>query len=372
MGPAEFTAAVRKGKPAPVYFLRGPDRFLHEECRRALIESVPPQAREWCLSDIEFQPGRLAKELEGADQIPMLGSRNYFFFSDPEDFSHSTDEDAEALRVYLERPSPFSTVIFAAVDPDRRRRFIQLLEKNAGLVELRPPGRREAAAWAREYLSQTGVEIEEELAEEIAAKFENTSDRDRERAGVNLLWMRTELEKLLTARPGVKTLGRADLDLITAFREEHQIGKFLLAIAGRKTAEALGHLHALLASKTAETLLLWCVGDLFRQALKLQAEKSARVRRGDAPFGQARGGWARSGGAFSNWEIAATAVEKYSQEELLQSLRLARSTDLRIKSSWKDSKILLEFLAWNITVGKGSSAGGEQVPAPAVEDSSAL
>src|SRR2546428_7558839 len=83
MGPAEFIAAVRKGKPAPVYFLRGPDRFLHEECRRALIESVPPQAREWCLSDIEFQPGRLAKELEGADQIPMLGSRNYFFFSDP-------------------------------------------------------------------------------------------------------------------------------------------------------------------------------------------------------------------------------------------------------------------------------------------------
>ena len=147
MGPAEFIATVRKGKPAPVYFLRGLDRFLHEECRRALIESVPPQAREWCLSDVEFQPGRLAKELEGADQIPMLGSRNYFFFSDPEDFGHSTDEDAEALRVYLERPSPFSTVIFAAVDPDRRRRFIQLLEKNAGLVELRPPGRREAAAW---------------------------------------------------------------------------------------------------------------------------------------------------------------------------------------------------------------------------------
>src|SRR5207245_11404922 len=139
--------------------------------------------------------------------------------------------------------------------------------------------------------------------------------------------MCTELEKLLTSRPGVKTLGRADLDLITAFREEHQIGKFLLALAGRKTAEALSHLHALLASKTAETLLLWCVGDLFRQALKLQGEKCARVCGENPPFGQARGGWARSSGAFSNWEIAATAVEKYSQEELLQALRLARSTD---------------------------------------------
>src|SRR6059036_505804 len=80
MGPAEFIAAVRKGKPAPVYFLRGPDRFLHEECRRALIESVPPQAREWCLSDIEFQPGRLAKELEAPTRYPCWGAAITFSF----------------------------------------------------------------------------------------------------------------------------------------------------------------------------------------------------------------------------------------------------------------------------------------------------
>ena len=60
---------------------------------------------------------------------------------------------------YLERPSPFSTVVFLATEPDRRRRFIQLLEKKAQLVELRSPDRREAADWVKQFLQHAGVEI---------------------------------------------------------------------------------------------------------------------------------------------------------------------------------------------------------------------
>ena len=86
MTPTEFIVALRKAKTSPAYFLRGPDRFLHEECRRAIVASLPPEAREWCLAEIEFQPGRLERELEGARQMPMLGGHSFFLFSDPEDF----------------------------------------------------------------------------------------------------------------------------------------------------------------------------------------------------------------------------------------------------------------------------------------------
>ena len=127
MRPTEFIAALRKGKPGTAYFLRGPDRFLHEECRAAVVASLPAEAREWCLAEIEFQPGRLQHELEGASQMPMLGGHSFFIFSDPEDFKRAGDEEYEALAAYLDRPSPFATVVFAAVEPDRRRRFIQLL-----------------------------------------------------------------------------------------------------------------------------------------------------------------------------------------------------------------------------------------------------
>ncbi len=356
MNPAEFTAAIRKAKKAPAYFLRGPERYLHEVCREAVVKAVPAEAREWCLVEVEFEPGGLAREVEGANQMPMLGGHRYFYFSDPEDFEHASDDDTRALEAYLDRPSPFTTVVFAALEPDRRRRFIQLLEKKTQVVDIRPMTRHEAAAWAREFLEQAGVELDPELAEEIAAKFERAYDREPERSGINLLWMRTELEKTLTARPGAKRLERQDLELIVAFREDHEISAFLRALAERRSPEALERLHTLLASKTAETLLLWCIADLIRQALKLQGAAGPRgipAARGPS------GGWGRSRGAFYSSPNATLALEHYSRLELLRALRLVRQTDLGIKSSWKDSRTLLEFLVWQITVGQGARSAGE-------------
>jgi DNA polymerase III delta subunit len=384
MRPTEFITTLRKGKARPAYFLRGPDRFVHEECRKALVNSIPADARQWCLVEIEFQPGQLQRELEGADQMPMLGGHSFYFFSDPEDFKAASDEDHEALEDYLRRPSPFATVVFAACEPDRRRRFIQLLEKKAEVVEMLPLDRREASRWVIDFLDQAGVEIAAELAEDIAGKFEISHDwrAEAKRGGVNLLWLRTELEKLLTAKPGLKRLEPADLELIVAFREEREIGKLLRALAERKFGEAVEFLRALLGSKVAETLLLWCIGDLFRQALR--SPLSSTFDRGPARYGAGRdfrhpgpagtsagaGGWSRAANPYSTSEIARVAVRNYPREELLQALRAVRRADLGIKSSWKDSRILLEFLVWQIVAGKASTSEsplGEEVPAPSAE-----
>jgi len=355
MRPTEFIASLQKGRAGAVYFLRGPDRFLQEECRKAVVNSIPADSRQWCLEELEFAAGQLPHALEGAEQMPMLGGHNFLLISDSDDFKQAGDEDVEALRIYLARPSPFSTVVFLATEPDRRRRFIQLLEKKAQLVELRSPERREAADWAQQFLRHAGVEIADTLAEDIAGKFEISQDSRSASgpSGVNLLWMRTELEKLLTARQGIKRFEAADLEVLVAFREEHEIGKLLRAIGERKCAVALATLRELLASKVAETLILWCIADLFRQAL-----------RGASSYGN-RGGWSRGANPYSTSEIAPLTQKNYPREELLQAMRAVRRADLGIKSSWKDSRILLEFLVWQIVVG--NVALGGQISLPSTE-----
>lgn len=332
MGPTEFIQALRKGNLEPAYFHRGPDRFLHQECREAVRAAVPEESRAWCLAEIEFAPGTLEHELQAALQMPMLGGRSFFLFSDPEDFKHVADADTEALSNYLENPSPFATLIFSAAEPDRRRRFTQLLEKKSVVVEMRPLSVRQAAAWGREFLRRSGVEADAELMEEIAAKFEAPGSSRAPAEGVNLVWMRTELEKLLTALDEPRRLERADLPLIASFHEEHEIGKMLRAIAERRCAEALEMMRRLVAGKVAEALLLWSIGDLFRQALKAGGQ----------------GGWSQRTNPYSTWEIAPLARRRYTQNELASALRLVHQADLGIKSSWKDSRLLLEFLVWRI------------------------
>ncbi len=325
---------------------------MHEECRAAVLNAVPPEARAWCLAEIEFESGELERKLEDAHQIPMLAGHSYFLFSDPEDLRRAGDEDVEALEAYVAKPSPCATVVFAAIEPDRRRKFIQLLEKKSTVVELLPPDRHEAAHWLEQYLRRAGVAIAPELAEQVAARFEDRPDPRREtRPGVNLLGMRTEVEKVLTARPDAKQWEESDLENIVSFHEDHEINKLLEAIAERQVGRALERLRALLASKEPEALILWSIGDLFRQALK----SSASAGRG---YSSGYGGFYRSGKG-SPFEIAQRAAKRYSTEELGQALRRTRDTDLAVKSSWKDSRVLLEILVWQVTVGKAGSAWAE-------------
>src|SRR5215469_13859494 len=224
MRPTEFIAQVNSGKAGAVYFLRGPDIFLHEECRGAVVAAVPPEARAWCLTSVEFESGELARQLDNAHQMPMLGGRSFFLISDSDDFKRAGDEDVEALEAYFQNPPLFATVIFAAGEPDRRRRFAQLLEKKSTVVDMLPLDRSEAARWLEQYLRRAGVAITPELARDAAARFEDRPDpRSGARPGVNLLGLRTEVEKVLTARPGAQRLEAGDLDEIVSYREDREI-----------------------------------------------------------------------------------------------------------------------------------------------------
>jgi DNA polymerase III subunit delta len=361
MRPTEFIAQVNSGKAGAVYFLRGPDSFLHEECRAAVVAAVPAEARAWCLTSVEFESGQLARLLDNAHQMPMLGGRSFFLVSDSDDFRRAGDEDVEALEAYFKKPPLFATVIFAACEPDRRRRFAQLLEKKSIVVDVLPLDRKEAARWLEQYLRRAGVAISPEVARDAAARFEDRPDpRSGARPGVNLLGLRTEVEKVLTARPGAQRWEAADLDQIISYREDHEISKLLEAIADRQLGEAIARLRTLLASKEPEALILWSIGDLFRQALKNSSGRSSYGARG-------YGGWSRPGGRANTFDLAQRALERYSPDELAQALRRTRDTDLAVKSSWKDSKVLLEILIWQVTSGWGGSTWAEPSWAGAAE-----
>ena len=160
MRPTEFITALRKGPVGAAYFLRGPDRFLQEECRKAVVNSIPPDSRQWCLTELEFAAGQLPACARRRRADAHVGRPQF-----PAHFRPGGFQVKRATRMWKRCartwsvPRPFSTVVFLATEPDRRRRFVTLLEKKAQLVELRSPDRREAADWVEHFLQHAGVEI---------------------------------------------------------------------------------------------------------------------------------------------------------------------------------------------------------------------
>ena len=57
MRSTEFITLLQKGQVGAAYFLRGPDRFLQEECRKAVVNTIPEDSRQWCLTELELPPG---------------------------------------------------------------------------------------------------------------------------------------------------------------------------------------------------------------------------------------------------------------------------------------------------------------------------
>ena len=243
-------------------------------------------------------------------------------------------------------------MIFLATEPDRAPALCPVAGKSGaacGVAFARTAGRLRTGR--SNFLQHAGVEIAGGLAEEIAGKFEISQD-SRSAAGpsaVNLLWMRTEFEKLLTARPGMKRLEPVDLEVIVAFREEREIGKLLRAIGERKCAAALATLRELLASKVAETLILWCIGDLFRQAM-----------RGVATYGN-RGSWSRGANPYSTLRRS-----PHSHRRIIPARSCCRPCTPFAARIWELSlRGRIPEFCWNFWCGKlwwAKESTGEELP----------
>ena len=321
MTPKQFVDRLRRGDWAPVYFFWGEEVFLHQKCRQELLKALPEEAHAWGVHSLEWRAGELAGVLDQASQMPMGGPRNLFLIRDPEDFSQAKEADYEALKAYLRQPPLFSTVVFMAEEPDRRRRFITLLFKQAEVVEMCRPEAAEVVRWISRLLQDQGVVIDREAAEELTENF-----------GRNLLWIHTELEKLRLSRPEQKRITVRDLESLVSLVENHEVTRLLRSIAERESRKALLQLAHLIRSHEPELRLLWHIGHLFRRSLSLNNYPGRYPAR---PGREA--------------DLLPQIVAKnYSYQECLQALRSVHEADLEIKSSWKETYLHLEFLIWKI------------------------
>ncbi len=360
-------AAAGSGRLRPGYVLAGDEIFLLDRCRAAVLKAfVPPDLRDFCLSDLDLAATSIFEVLDRAQTPSLMAPFQVIFVRGVRQLytRGAKKEEFAALDRYFRSPNPQALLLFIAdflripadarrMDMDDKNRYERLAEtlgEHCGLVELARVGEEYAMRWAVAAALDAGLRLEPDAARELVDAL-----------GADMMLVSSELEKLLlyaTGRAGVPTdrsssvglrgkitLGDAETMVLGA--KQRSLYELTDAITARDRVRALALLHGLLnssdAGEDAAIGHLYMLARTFRQMLVI-LEKNVR---------DARAIWQALWQGFRIPPFAADDLirqaRRYkSRRELTRALRLVARADLELRSSPPDKRLVLERLIYEL------------------------
>jgi DNA polymerase-3 subunit delta len=335
------------------YVLAGDEIFLLDRCRAAVLKAlVPPDLRDFCLSDLDLATTSIFEVLDRA-QTPSLMSPFQVVFVRNVRLLYTRGakkEEFAALDRYFRSPNPQALVVFVAdflrisndarrmemEDKNRFERLTETLGEHCGVVELARVSDDDAMRWVVSTVQESGSRVEPEAARELVDAL-----------GADMMMIASELEKLLLYTSGRGRITLGDVETMVLAAKQRSLYELTDAISSKNRARALALLQGLLnssdAGEDAAIGHLYMLARTFRQMLII-LEKNVRDSRA---IWQALWQGFRMP-PFAADELIRQARRYKSRRELTRALRLVARADLELRSSPPDKKIVLERLVYDL------------------------
>ena len=110
-------AAAGKGPLRPGYVLAGDETFLFDRCRAAVLKAfVPPDLRDFCLSDLDLAATSIFEVLDRAQTPSLMAPFQVIFVRNVRQLytRGAKKEEFAALDRYFRSPNPQALMIFVA------------------------------------------------------------------------------------------------------------------------------------------------------------------------------------------------------------------------------------------------------------------
>ncbi len=159
---------------------------------------------------------------------------------------------------YLEDPSPDSDLVMLGQKLGARERLLAAVKKAGEVHDFKQPTGKALAKWATGHAKKQGLELPEEVAEELVARCSDNKTRA----------MR-EVEKLALYAEGAATM--EDVEALVSPDLQSNIFRFVDAVGAGDRGQALGLLESLLGTGEPPLRILYMIRRQFRLLARAKA-----------------------------------------------------------------------------------------------------
>jgi len=238
--PAALRTQIASGSIGPLYVLAGEDDAEKAAVAGEFAEMVDEGLRAFNVDRLYGAEADVDDLVQAAATLPMMAPRRLVLILEAEQLlipkreSKAAEEDQERLEAFIADPPPHATVVFVCGPLDQRRRIVKQLMQAAQVVNCGTIGdEADAERWVKARAAGIGAPLDAGAVRALVR-----------RTGLDLVRLRAGLERLALYAMGQPAVTAADVRQAVPAAPEAQADFGIANAIGRNNAaEALHELH---------------------------------------------------------------------------------------------------------------------------------
>ena len=325
----ELKAAIKEKKPQRLYIFHGEEVFLlnHylQQLKKLLIDDLTESFNYHRLNNETFD---IQSFVDAVENFPMMAEHTLIQVDEVDLFKLPESDRTKIGEVLSDIPD-WCTVIFTyetvAWKPDKRlKKFWEVIDQNATVVEFAKQGQKELIAWvSRHFLAH-----QKRISNDLCAYLIDIT-------GGTMTALMGEINKI-AAFSGADTITKHDIDSVTEPVLDAVVFQMTDLLGEGKYGQALLKLQTLLKMQQEPLVILGAIGGHFR-----------RISTARTLLDNGR----NSGELMKLYGIAdyparktMEAARRFQADFCRKAAQLVLETDVKIKTSFDDPERLLELL----------------------------
>lgn len=330
---------IKKNDVKDVYLLSGPEYFIVEQFKLALIDVVKGEETE-DITTYDLLETSIQDVVADAETFPFFSEKKVIFAYHP-GFLKTTPEkslvthDITVLERYLEQPVPFTVLVLIAPyeKVDRRKSITKKLHKQATVIDCQPLKEKALRSWMHDIARSLEIDLTDETYMLLESEFAS-----------NLYMLQKEMEKLALHVGKGKTVTKAIADDVISPSNTYNALQLVDAVLTRNLH------HAIKIFKDLEKMNEEPIGMIALLAYQFRVIFQVKLLKDKGyPLQQIQSE------VKVHPYVVKLAVERskyFNQARLSQIINELTNVDTKIKRGIMDKSIAFELLLYELTAKK--------------------